>query len=265
MRRNSARAAARAIMHDPPVPASTLDVHQISTAFREGGLVAYYQPIINLEDGSVAAHEALLRLQPADGALIGPEAFLTTCERSGMIVAVGEWVLREACRQAALWDRVGVAVNVSPHQLVPQRFIPAVEAALEDSGLEPSRLCLELTESALLPELPLSIKTLSILRDLGIRVAIDDFGAGHASIRRLRDVPADLLKLDRSFVAGVGHDRRDTAIVQMAADLAAAFGLEAVAEGVETAQQARAVTDMGYPLAQGFFYARPVPASPALM
>jgi EAL domain-containing protein (putative c-di-GMP-specific phosphodiesterase class I) len=264
MGRNDARATARAVSDPPAPPPLGLDVHQISAAFRDGALVAHYQPIVRLEDGAVTAHEALLRLRPPRGALLGPESFLATCERSGMIVAVGEWMLREACRQAVRWGGAGIAVNVSPHQLVPQRLIPAVEGALAESGLDPRLLCLELTESALLPELPMSMHTLALLRDIGVRIAIDDFGAGHASIRRLRDCPADLLKLDRSFVAGVGRDRRDTAIVQMTADLAAAFGLEAVAEGVETAEQAQAVTDMGYPLAQGFFYAEPLPATSTL-
>lgn len=265
MARNDARAAARAVTR--PVPAAApqgLDVHQVGAAFRDGQLTAHYQPIVRLVDGRVVAHEALLRLRQPRGGLLGPDAFLAACERSGMILTVGEWILREACRQATRWNGAGVAVNLSPRQLVPHRLIPAVEAALRDSGLEAHKLWLELTESALLPELPASVSTLATLRDLGVRVAIDDFGAGHASIRRLRDCPADVLKLDRSFVAGIGHDRRDTAIVQMAADLAAAFGLEAVAEGVETAEQAGAVADMGYPLAQGFFYAKPLPTPATL-
>lgn len=265
MGRNDGRAAARAVTrHSPAAAPLGLDVHQVGAAFRDGQMIAHYQPIVRLSDSRIVAHEALLRLRQPQG-LLGPEAFLAACERSGMILPVGEWVLREACRQAARWGSAGVAVNISPRQLVPQRLIPAVQRALADSGLEPRRLWLELTESALLPELPSSVSTLESLRSLGVRVAIDDFGAGHASIRRLRDCPADLLKLDRSFVAGIGLDRRDTAIVQMAADLADAFGLEAVAEGVETAQQAEAVTAMGYPLAQGFYYAEPLPTPATLI
>lgn len=240
-----------------------LRLDEVDASLRDGRLVAHYQPIVRLDDGSVAAREALLRLRLPHGGLIGPERFLTTCEDSDLILSVGEWMLHEACHAASAWDGAGIAVNVSPRQLVGERLVRSVESALESSGLEPRRLCLELTESALLDGLPSAARTLTALRDIGARVAIDDFGVGHASIERLRHCPADVVKLDRSFVAGLDRDARDTAIVQLAAELAAAFGLDAVAEGVETAAQARSVADLGYAFAQGYYFAEPRPAPAA--
>ncbi len=234
-------------------------------AFAQQRMHVYYQPEVDLNDGRWSAAEALLRWQDDDGALRTAGDFIDVAEASGLIVPVGRWVLEEACRAATRWPRCNgaaplVRVNVSARQFEQAGLVADVANALSASGLEPSRLCLELTETALLRDQASAADILQRLRALGLGIALDDFGTGFSSLAYLKDLPIDALKLDQRFIAGLPHDRYDAAIVQAVATLARQTGLDVVAEGVETEQQAQALRDCGVVHAQGFLYARALPS-----
>jgi diguanylate cyclase len=225
-----------------------------------------YQPQVRLPGGQVTGAEALIRWRHPHLGTISPGEFVPMAERLGLVDEIGAWVLREACAEAMRWPRedVEVAVNVSPRQLVSDGFAEVVRDALADSGLAPNRLCLEITETALLADVVGTRAMLARLRTLGVMLAVDDFGVGHASLRHLRQLlPVDILKIDKSFVDGVVEDSEDTAIVSAVVRLADGLGLECVAEGVEDAAQAEVLTGLGCTTAQGYHFARPMPA-PAL-
>ena len=216
----------------------------------------HFQPEVDLRDGRWHAAEALLRLRDGDGRLRDAGEFIEVAEGSGLIVTLGRWMLREACRIAHGWPaRHGVApqlsVNVSARQFEQPGLVADVAQALSDSGLPPARLCLELTETALLADAAAAAETLSRLRALGVRIALDDFGTGYSSLGYLKHLPIDALKIDRSFVAGLPGDRYDLAIVRAVAGLAHEAGIEVVAEGVETEAQAAALHECGIYRAQG--------------
>jgi diguanylate cyclase (GGDEF)-like protein/PAS domain S-box-containing protein len=233
----------------------------LRTAIDDGGLTLVYQPQVALPHGEVIGVEALLRWDHPRHGTIHPQQFIPIAERTGLIVPIGAWVLREACRQLALWAPTDLvmAVNVSPRQLIDPAFATIVARAIDDAGVDPRQICLEITESAVLSELETTSTTLRGLKALGVRLAIDDFGVGHASLRHLRDLlPVDTLKIDKSFVDGVTAGGEDTAIVEAVVHLAHALGLDAVAEGVESAEQADLLQGMACESAQGFHFARPL-------
>jgi EAL domain-containing protein (putative c-di-GMP-specific phosphodiesterase class I) len=225
-----------------------------------------YQPLIDLATGRMTGVEALLRWDHPKLGTIAPLRFIPIAEQSGLIVSIGAWVLREACTQAAAWAAADpgaaaleVAVNVSPRQLVAPSFADDVGSALAAAGLPPQRLCLEVTESAVVADIATATRALNRLKKLGVRLAIDDFGVGYASLGQLKALPAvDILKIDRSFIDGVLGDHEDKAIVDAVIRLAASLGLETVAEGVESSDQATLLRDMQCGMAQGFHFARPV-------
>ena len=234
-------------------------------AFAEQRLLVYYQPEVNLDDGHWHAAEALLRWQDVDGRIRVAGEFIEVAEASGLIVALGRWVLTEACRVASTWpQRKGVApllrVNVSARQFEQAGLVADVASALAASGLPPARLCLELTETALLRDPSAAAAILTRLRGLGLGIALDDFGTGFSSLAYLKDLPIDALKLDQRFIAGLPDDRYDHAIVQAVAMLARQTGLDVIAEGVETEQQAQALRECGVVHAQGFLFARALPS-----
>jgi diguanylate cyclase (GGDEF)-like protein len=229
-------------------------------ALDDGELRLVYQPLVTLDDGRLSGVEALLRWDHPLFGVVAPLRFISLAERNGLIIPIGAWVLREACRQLAEWgdDALGVSVNVSARQLGSTDLVDAVRAALEDSGIGPGRLCLEITETAMMADPATMGETLSALKALGVRLAVDDFGVGHASLRQLRALlPVDTLKIDKSFVDGITDDADDAAIVEGVVRLAHSLGLQAVAEGVETAEQLAMLRSFSCQTGQGYYFARP--------
>ena len=224
----------------------------------------HYQPIVDLRGDRIVAVEALLRLDHPDRGLLLPSAFIDVAEDSDLIVPIGDWVLREACRQAADWnDRFGpldVSVNVSGRQATHLAVTEQVVAATADTGLDPARLCLEMTEHVLIGAGESIAADLNRLTDVGVRLALDDFGTGYSSLTYLRRFPVHTVKIDRSFVGGLGESARDTAIVEAITALARTLDLDLVAEGVETSVQRDLLWTLGCRRAQGFHFARPQPA-----
>jgi diguanylate cyclase (GGDEF)-like protein/PAS domain S-box-containing protein len=223
-----------------------------------------YQPAVELGSGRVVGVEALLRWEHPELGLLEPDSFIPLAEQTGLIVPLGEWVLAEACRQLSEWglEALTVAVNVSPRQLASPGLVEAVTSALEEADLLPSRLCLEITESAVIADPEVAVAKLHRLKGLGVRLAVDDFGIGYSSLASLRELlPVDALKIDRLFVSGLDTNADDRAIVESVIRLARSLDLDAVAEGVETADQAQLLTSLGCSHAQGFYYARPLVAA----
>ncbi|WP_152605736.1 putative bifunctional diguanylate cyclase/phosphodiesterase [Cellulomonas carbonis] len=233
-------------------------------ALTAGELVVHYQPIVDVADGTVLGVEALVRWE-RDGRLVPPLEFVPVAEASGLIGALGAHVLREACRQSARWRAQGhdllLSVNVAAGQLVDGGFVDVVERALAESGLPPDRLCLEITESALVAHGAGGQDTLLGVEALGVRLAVDDFGTGYSSLAYLRDLPVTEIKVDRGFVAHLGHDPRDTELVASVVAMGRALGMAVVAEGVETQQQLDALRALGCDMAQGYLLGRPGPAA----
>jgi EAL domain-containing protein (putative c-di-GMP-specific phosphodiesterase class I) len=217
-----------------------------------------------LETGEIVAVEALLRWQHPEHGLISPAKFIPIAEQTGLIVPIGAWVVREACRVAAEWRRepgaqdITMAVNLSPRQLGAVDLVDTVRDALADAELPPSCLCLEVTETALMNDMDTALAALGKLKELGVRLAIDDFGIGYSSLMHLKQLlPVDILKIDKAFVDGVLERAEDRAIVEAVVRLAGALGVDAIAEGVETAGQADALRALSCGYAQGFHFARP--------
>jgi diguanylate cyclase (GGDEF)-like protein len=240
-------------------------------ALINGDLVLHYQPIIALRGaGSVVAAEALVRWQHPERGLVGPDSFIPVAEQTGLIHALGAWVLRSACEQAVQWrrslgeDAPGVSVNVSAHQLDRGDLAHVVEDALAASGLPPERLCLEITESGLMRDIEANARTLAEIRALGVILSIDDFGTGHSSFGYLRRLPVHQVKIDRSFVADLDLEHQGPVIIAAIIELAHALGLDVVAEGVETLRQHQHLSTLGCDRAQGFLFSRPRPPDKAL-
>ncbi|MTV25052.1 EAL domain-containing protein [Nitriliruptoraceae bacterium ZYF776] len=257
----------RALLYEEQHHERALRTLELEAGLRAGvanqQLEVVYQPILDVASGTCTGAEALLRWTHRSYGAVDPEEFIPLAERTGLIVPLGRQVLDEACRQAVAWSRpdraFAISINVSVHQLAEPGFASDVARTLRDSGHPAHALTLEITESALLDHGDTTIRTLSALRDLGVRLAIDDFGTGYATLRTLEDVPADVLKIDRSFVRNVTGSVEDGAIVRAVLQLARSFELETVAEGVETAEQYLAVRALGCDRAQGYHFAPPLP------
>jgi predicted signal transduction protein with EAL and GGDEF domain len=234
----------------------------LRSALANDGFELHYQPVFNLDTNTITAFEALLRWTHPERGSISPTQFIPLAEETGLIGAIGAWVLREACRQAQTWpDSIRVAVNLSPLQFKQNDLQPLVMSALAASGLAPGRLDLEITESVLLENTDKTLATLHQLRGLGVRISMDDFGTGFSSLSNLRSFAFDNIKIDRSFVQGLGHSEQCSAIVQAVAGLGAGLDVTTIAEGVETADQLEWVRAFGIIDVQGFFLGRPMPAS----
>jgi diguanylate cyclase (GGDEF)-like protein len=232
----------------------TMEV-ELRAALAEGNLVLHYQPQVDLATGGVVGAEALLRWNRPGHGMVSPDQFIGLAEDTGLIVAIGSWVLCEACRRATSWpEHVGIAVNVSPVQLRHPGFCRAVIDAIRDSGISPSRLELEITESILMQDTAETLITLQRLHDLGIKLAMDDFGTGYSSLGYLQKFRFDKIKIDQSFVSRLGHDPNADAIVCAVVGMTKALGVRANAEGVETRIHAEALRALGCSEAQGFLY-----------
>ena len=238
---------------------------RLRRAVERDELLLDFQPIFRLPGGDVVAVEALLRWRDPERGLVPPLDFIPVAEYTGLIEPIGHWVVEACCAQAAAWRAAGldlaISFNVSPRQFRDPVFAETLEEAVARHGVEPRSLIVEITESVAMRD-PVCVEpVLERLRSLGVRLAIDDFGAGYSSLARLRELEVDLLKIDRTFLAEVGSDPRAGRIVRAALDLAQALDMSAVAEGVETEQQRRFLVDGGCALAQGFHLARPQPAA----
>lgn len=226
----------------------------------------FYQPLIDVAAGHIVGFEALLRWEHPERGLVGPGDFIAVAEQSGLIVPIGSWVLQEACLQAARLQRtfprkrpLTMAVNLSPLQFAQPDLVGVVSQAIDAAGLGEGTLCLEITETVLMDDVESTLTALCGLRALGVRLAIDDFGVAYSSLNYLRRFEVDLLKVDRSFVEGLGVTRESATIVSAVVGLAHTLGMTALAEGVETEQQLAHVVDLGCDEAQGFYFARPQP------
>ena len=234
-------------------------------AIERDELLLHYQPIIELASGRIAGVEALLRWAHPRRGLVMPFEFIPLAEETRLILELGRWVLREACRQAAFWradprtDRPTVSVNISGLQLLDSSLDAEVAAALADSGLEPASLTLEITETVLVQDVAAAVDRLEKLRALGVSIAIDDFGTGYSSLRYIRRFPADVLKIAKPFVDGL-HDETDAALVRTIVALADSLALRTVAEGIEDHRQLARLRELGCLLGQGYLFARPLPA-----
>jgi EAL domain-containing protein (putative c-di-GMP-specific phosphodiesterase class I) len=230
-------------------------------AIANGGLDLEYQPLVELTTSRIAGVEALVRWNRG-GEAIPPAEFLSIAEDSGLIVTLGDWVMREACTRVAQWREsgwpVGLSVNVSLRQVSATRFAESVLAALEETGLPSSALTLEVTERVLIETATPMIDELTRLRQLGVRLAIDDFGTGYASLAYLRELPVDIIKIDPSFVAGLGTDGTLSMLTRTIVQVGHDLGIEIVAEGIERPEQLELLRAMGCGLGQGFLVARPM-------
>ena len=228
-------------------------------------LVMHYQPKINLKTGEITGVEALIRWQHPERGLIGPLQFISVAEDCGLMLPIGNWVLRESCRQAKEWQDAGLrpiemAVNVSSVEFRNEDFLEGVRAILEETGLSPHYLGLELTESVLMQHAKFTVPVLKKLKAMGVRLAIDDFGTGYSSLSYLRQFPIDTLKVDQSFVHGINADTDDATIINAVINMGSNLKHRVIAEGVETVEQVAFLQAHGCDEGQGYYFSRPVPA-----
>ncbi len=242
----------------------------LKRAVERGELVLVYQPIFNLRSGDFAGLEALLRWRHPQRGLVEPSRFIPLAEESGQILDLGRWVLRAACQQAALWrarypaqEGLQVGVNISPAQLRERGLVTEVKEALAAAQLDPDGLTVEITESSLMEDTEACAHRLGELKDLGVEIAVDDFGTGYSSLTYLRSFPLDNLKIDQSFVAEIGGPGKEPALLRAIIDLTEAFGLTAVAEGIERPEQHRRLLELGCDFGQGHGLSPPLSASEA--
>jgi diguanylate cyclase (GGDEF)-like protein len=238
---------------------------RLRAALEEDQLRVFYQPQFDLPRARIIGAEALLRWDHPELGIVTPEHFLPIAEESGLIVPIGDWILRAACHQNAHWNREGqrglrVSVNVSSQQFLEPGFADVVRSALEESELAPVSLELEITESSLLQDVEVTVNTLARLRKLGVRLAIDDFGTGYSALAYLKRLPIDVLKIDRSFINALTTDPADATITETIVKLASGLNLTTIAEGVETVDQLLLLGSYGCTRMQGYLFGRPVPA-----
>ncbi len=254
-------------MHDAVVARLSLEA-ELRRAIEHEEFVVYYQPIVRLETGEVIGAEALVRWQHPTRGLVPPMEFIPLAEETGLIVPLGGWILRQACRQLAEWQKLRgggepfvMNVNLSSRQLLREDIAEEVAAAVDDSGIRASWLVLEVTETVLMADPVTAATALGHIRDLGVRVALDDFGSGYSSLSHLRRFPIDIVKIDKSFVDDVARDGVESAIARGIIELGRAMNIQTVAEGIEVDEQAETLRALGCELGQGFFFARPMESS----
>ncbi|GAB3557585.1 hypothetical protein GCM10027405_02600 [Arthrobacter alkaliphilus] len=251
----------------PVIPRLDLE-SDLRTALERGQMHLEYQPIIELADGNTTGFEALLRwVHPSHG-MIPPSSFIPVAEETGLIVPIGAWVMTQALTQAQRWresvpgmENLSIAVNISVRQLLDTGFLDIVHGALSDSGIAPDAVSLEITESVLMEQRQFPMDTLRELHAQGIRLSIDDFGTGYSSLSYLKWLFARVLKIDRTFIEELGTDPQGATLVELILGTARSYGLDVIAEGVETQAQLDELTRLGVPKAQGYFWHRPMPAA----
>jgi EAL domain-containing protein (putative c-di-GMP-specific phosphodiesterase class I) len=240
---------------------------KLRRALQRDDFVVHYQPLVAPATGDLVAFEALVRWQDAERGIVGPNEFIPLAEDAGLIEAIGGWVLHAVCAQLREWQSAGldahVHVNVSPRQLRRPDFPTTVRDALAAERLAPSCLTLEITESAAMLDAERANPVVRALHAMGVRLAIDDFGSGHSSLSRLRDVPVEVLKIDQSFLRGVPDDPQAAAMTRAIIELGSALGMLTVAEGVTSEAQRLFLVEHGCSLAQGFHFAKPLVAADA--
>jgi diguanylate cyclase (GGDEF)-like protein len=238
---------------------------ELRSALNDGEFELYHQPLVGTRDRKIKAFEALVRWNHPTRGLVSPDQFISLAEETRMILPLGNWVIQEACRHAAAWDSsVGVAVNISAVQFASGTLVQSVREALDNSGLQPHRLQLEVTESVLMESAELSGRIFKELHDLGVRIALDDFGTGYSSLSYLRSFAFDKIKIDRSFLRELTATAGSLSFIRTIVSLGASLGIPVCAEGVETEQQLELVRSLGCTEAQGYLISRPRPLGDAL-
>ena len=240
-------------------------ISELRGALQRQEFVLHYQPVINLNNGQWVGAEALVRWQHPTRGLVPPNDFIPAAEKSGIIVALGEWVLNEACQQLVQWQSEGlgeffVAVNLSPVQFRRGAAEKVVQDALRRSGLQAKNLGLEITESTLVHDSPQLMQSLQNLKALGVKFSIDDFGTGYSNLSYLQRFAVDNVKIDQSFVMNLQHDPQKQSIVNAIIQMAKSMNLQTTAEGIEDEATAQTLLDLGCALGQGYYYSRPLPA-----
>jgi diguanylate cyclase (GGDEF)-like protein len=240
-------------------------IAQVERAVQRSEITAHYQPIVSLVDGSTIALEALARWQHPERGLVPPGSFIPIAEETGLMVPIGRTILRQACRDLAIWQKnhtaeadLSVTVNLSPSELQNPRIAEDVAAILAETRIEPRSLTLEITESGAMRDQEATIETLHVLRRLGVRLALDDFGTGYSSLSHLREFPIDILKIAKPFVDDLGAETSDSSFLEAILGLARALDLTVIVEGIETAEQAATLHRLGCRIGQGFHFARPL-------
>jgi diguanylate cyclase (GGDEF)-like protein/PAS domain S-box-containing protein len=270
MYRAKERGGARTELFDVEMRERAVDALSIEQELQHGldrgELRLFYQPLVSLESGEMVGAEALIRWEHPERGLLAPDRFLPVAEESGLIVEVGAWAVGEACRRLRDWDRLSggpsafaLAVNLSARELTHPDVVSTVLNAVRRSALEPSRLTIEVTESTAMADRDSGFRALRELSGAGVRIAIDDFGTGYSSLDHLREMPADILKIDRSFVSGMTANSPDSALVAAAIAMGRALEMEIIAEGIETSEQVADLRELGCAFGQGFLFARPLP------
>lgn len=238
--------------------------NSLKAAFENDEFMIHYQPVIDIQKNEIVSVEALLRWQHPDKGMIHPKDFISIVEDSGLIVALGEWLIFSICKQIQVWQEAGltgqrVSVNIAPRQFKEQNLIVLFKQALAEYDIPASSLCVEITESTLIDSIGEVETTLKKLRDMGVQISLDDFGTGYASLAYLKEFPVDLVKIDHAFIAGIPDNREDSAIVDAITGLAHGLNLKLIAEGVENKRQLNVLLNNGCQYAQGYYWSKPLP------